>query len=82
MLRNHFRTSNDRFSGLDSLAGATKRAGCSAQYAENSTIDCGDNRNGGAVREARSPLKVASDYLRSGYDDSCNYSWTKEYTPL
>jgi hypothetical protein len=50
---------------LGSLAGATKRLGCSAQYAEYSTIDCGDKRKGGAVSDARSPLKVANDYERS-----------------
>ena len=50
-----------RFSGSDSRAGATKREGCSAQYVENSIIDWGDRRNGGAVRVERSPLKVAID---------------------
>ncbi len=39
VLRNHFSTNRARFSGSGSLAGATKRLGCSAQYAENSTID-------------------------------------------
>lgn len=61
MLKNHFNTSKARFSGSGSLAGATKSEGCSAQYAENSTIDCEESRNGGAVRDARSPLKVAID---------------------
>ena len=36
-----------------------KREGVSAQYAENSMMDWGERRNGGAVREARSPLNVA-----------------------
>jgi hypothetical protein len=27
-------------------------------------MDCGDKRNGGAVSDARSPLKVANDYER------------------
>jgi len=65
VLKNHFKTSRALFSGLGSLAGATKRLGCSAQYAEYSTIDCGDKRKGGAVSDARSPLKVANDYERS-----------------
>lgn len=61
VLKNHFRTSNARFSGSGSLAGATNSEGCSAQYAENSIIDCEDRRIGGAVRDARSPLNVARD---------------------
>lgn len=61
MLRNHFNTNSARFSGSGSLAGATNRHGCSAQYAENSTIDWEERRKGGAVRDARSPLNEASD---------------------
>lgn len=52
-----------RFSGSDSRAGATKREGCSAQYVENSTIDWGERRKGGAVRDERSPLNVAIDCM-------------------
>jgi hypothetical protein len=61
VLRNHFRTKRARISGSGEEAGATKRDGCSAQYAEYSTIDCGERRKGGAVRDARSPLNVARD---------------------
>ena len=62
---NHFKTNSARFSGSGSLAGAQKRVGCSAQYAEYSTMDCGERRKGGAVSDARSPLKVANDYRLS-----------------
>lgn len=62
VLRNHFNTSNTRFSGSGSWAGATNSDGCSHQYAENSVTDCGERMKGGAVREKRSPLKVAIDY--------------------
>jgi hypothetical protein len=65
VLKNHFKTNSARFSGSGSLAGAQKRVGCSAQYAEYSTMDCGERRNGGAVSDARSPLKVANDYRQS-----------------
>jgi hypothetical protein len=65
VLRNHFSTKSARFSGSGSLAGATKREGCSAQNAEYSTMDCGERRKGGAVSDARSPLNVASDYVTS-----------------
>jgi len=61
VLRNHFNTSNARFSGSGSLAGATKSDGCSAQYAENSVTLWGDRRKGGAVKEDKSPLNVAID---------------------
>jgi hypothetical protein len=67
VLKNHFKTNNARFSGSGSLAGATKRLGRSAQYDENSIIDCEERRNGGAVREARSPLKVARDCAEISY---------------
>jgi hypothetical protein len=50
-----------RLSGSVSRAGATKRDGYSAQYVEYSIIDWGERRKGGAVREERSPLKVAID---------------------
>src|SRR5436189_5604336 len=56
VLRNHFRTSNARFWGSGSFAGATKIARCSAQYAEYSTREVEDRMKGGAVREKRSPL--------------------------
>ena len=35
----------------------------SAQYAENSTRDWEERMNAGAVREAKSPLKDAIDYM-------------------
>lgn len=50
----------------------------SVQYAENSTRDCVDNMNAGAVNEARSPLKDAIDYFcqematRGGLRDTCD----------
>lgn len=62
MLRNHFRTSNDRLAGSGSRAGATKREGCSFQYAENSVSEVVPRMKGGAVMEERSPLKEAIDY--------------------
>jgi len=61
VLKNHFNTLSARFWASSSCAGATKRAGYSAQYALYSVMDCGERRNGGAVREERSPLKVAID---------------------
>lgn len=61
VLRNHFSTSKARFAGSSSEAGATKIDGCSAQYEENSTSEVVPRMKGGAVREARSPLKEAMD---------------------
>lgn len=62
VVRNHFNTSNARFLGSSSFAGATKTFGCSAQYEENSVREVDDRMNGGAVREDRSPEKLAIDY--------------------
>ena len=62
MLRNHFSTSKALFAGSFSAAGATKIFGCSAQYEENSVKEVTPRMNGGAVREERSPLKLAIDY--------------------
>lgn len=61
VLRNHLRTAKALFSGSDSLAGATNRDGCSAQYAEYSVNDVEERMKGGAVNEERSPLKDAID---------------------
>jgi hypothetical protein len=65
VLRNHLKTRSALFAGSDSLAGATKSSGCSAQYAEYSTSDVPERMKGGAVREERSPLKEAMDYMVS-----------------
>ncbi len=62
VLKNHFKTSKALFFGSVSCAGATKMEGCSAQYEENSTKEVLDNMNGGAVREDRSPEKLAIDF--------------------
>ena len=61
VVRNHFKTSNARFAGSGSEAGATNIDGCSVQYAENSVRDVVPSMKGGAVREERSPLKEAID---------------------
>lgn len=61
MLKNHFRTSNERLVGSGSEAGATNMDGCSVQYAENSVRDVVPRMKGGAVMEERSPLKDAID---------------------
>jgi hypothetical protein len=42
-------------------AGAAKRDGCSHQYDENSVRDVDESIKGGAVSEARSPVKEAMD---------------------
>lgn len=62
VVRNHLRTRRARFSGSASLAGATKTAGCSAQYAEYSVSEVEDKIKGGAVSEERSPVKEAIDW--------------------
>ena len=59
--RNHLSTSKARFRGFSSAAGATKMAGCSAQYAGYSTADLFARTKGGAVILERSPLIVAMD---------------------
>lgn len=61
VLRNHRKTRRALFSGSGSVAGATKRAGCSAQYAEYSTREVEERMKGGAVNDDRSPLKEAID---------------------
>lgn len=61
MVRNHFSTSNARFAGSGSEAGATKMEGCSVQYAENSVREVVPRMKGGAVMDERSPLKDAID---------------------
>ena len=63
VLRNHFRTNKALFAGSFSAAGATKIDGCSAQYDENSVRDIVPKMKGGAVREERSPLKEAIDFV-------------------
>lgn len=75
VLRNHFSTSNERLAGSGSEAGATRREGCSFQYAENSVREVVPKMKGGAVMEERSPLKEAMDY--HGYqcfEDMCDRS--------
>jgi hypothetical protein len=62
VLINHLSTSRARLAGSCSLAGATKMEGCSAQYDENSTKEVDDRIQGGAVKEERSPLKLAMVY--------------------
>lgn len=62
VVRNHLSTSRARFAGSCSKAGATKIAGCSVQYAENSVRDVVPRMNGGAVKDERSPLKDAMDW--------------------
>lgn len=52
-------TDNARLEASDSCEGATKREGCSAQYAGNSVNEVVDRMKGGAVKEERSPLNVA-----------------------
>jgi hypothetical protein len=61
VLRNHFNTSNMRFAGSFSAAGATNTEGCSVQYEENSTRDVVERMKAGAVMDDRSPLKEAID---------------------
>ena len=61
VLRNHFKTSMQRFCLSASEAGATRTEGISAQYAENSVSDVVDRMKAGAVRDERSPLKEAID---------------------
>jgi len=63
--RNHFRTSRARFWGSFSAAGATKIEGCFAQYEENSVRLVDERMNGGAVRDERSPEKVAMDFRKA-----------------
>jgi len=57
----HLRTSSARLAGSGSRVGATNKDAFSAQYAENSTRDCVERMNAGAVREERSPLNEAID---------------------
>lgn len=54
-----------RFSGEASFVGAMKSGVFSVQYAENSTRDWVDRIKAGAVRDARSPLNDAIDYILS-----------------
>lgn len=61
VLKNHLRTARALFSGSASFAGATNKAGCSAQYAEYSVKEVEERMNGGAVNEERSPEKEAID---------------------
>lgn len=61
VLKNHLRTARALFSGSVSLAGATNKDGCSAQYAEYSVKEVEERINGGAVNEERSPEKEAID---------------------
>lgn len=55
-------TDNARLEVSGSCEGATKREGCSAQYAGNSASEVVDRMKGGAVKEERSPLNVAIVY--------------------
>ena len=66
--KNHFNTRSARFLGSCSFAGATKRAGCSAQYELNSTNEVEERINGGAVRDDKSPENDAMD-LRKALQD-------------
>jgi hypothetical protein len=68
VLRNHFRTSMQRFCLSASEAGATRTEGISAQYAENSVSEVVDRMKAGAVRDERSPLKEAIDYIGASVD--------------
>lgn len=61
VVMNHLRTSIERFFASGSFAGATKTEGCSDQYEEYSVRDVEDTMKGGAVMDAMSPLKDASD---------------------
>ena len=61
VLRNHFNTRRALFAGSFSEAGATNIEGCSVQYAENSVREVVPRMNGGAVKEAMSPLYEATD---------------------
>lgn len=57
-------TSRALLAGSCSLAGAAKTLGCSHQYELNSVRLVEDRIKGGAVREARSPLNEAMDYMQ------------------
>lgn len=57
-----------RFCLSCSEAGATKTEGISAQYAENSVSEVVDRMKAGAVRDERSPLKEAIDYVGRSVD--------------
>lgn len=63
MVRNHLSTSRALLAGSSSFAGATKAVGCSHQYELNSVRLVEERMKGGAVREERSPLKEAMDYV-------------------
>ena len=59
--KNHFRTSTARCSASFFSAGAAKSGGCSHQYDENSVREVEERMKGGAVSDARSPVKEAMD---------------------
>lgn len=50
------------------LLGAMNKSGCSAQYWEYSTSEVGDNINGGAVSEDKSPLNDAIDLRKDVHE--------------
>jgi hypothetical protein len=68
VVKNHLRTSNARFLGSCSRAGATKMEGCSAQYDENSVNEVEERMKGGAVNDDKSPENDAIDFKNALQD--------------
>lgn len=64
VVRNHLSTSKALLAASSSLAGAAKTLGCSHQYELNSVRLVEERMKGGAVKEERSPLKEAMDYIQ------------------
>ena len=69
VLRNHWRTSKARCSGSLPRVGETKSDGRSSHVPENSMMDIGDSKNGGAVMVDKSPLKFVMDFLLYQYEE-------------